>query len=92
MRLFYVLYLCVLVLVSPPGPHTSLSLIPLHCRVWELFSVDDQVGVVGGFQSEAPVTDDAAITPLFVQVHNVLQVVSALEERHLQIQRHQGLT
>lgn len=45
--------------------------------------MDDQVGVVGGFQSEAPVTDDAAITPLFVQVHNVLQVVSALEERHL---------
>lgn len=50
----------------------------LHCRVGQLLSVDDQVSVVRGLQCKASVTDPAAVAPLFVLLHDVLQVLSAL--------------
>lgn len=55
-------------------------LLLLHCWVGQLLSVDDQVGVVGGFQRKAPVTDPTAVASLFVLLHDVLQVLSALRE------------
>lgn len=45
--------------------------------------MNDQVGVVGGLQGEAAVADCAAVTPLLMQVHYVLQVVTALSKGHL---------
>lgn len=57
--------------------------VPLHSRVRELFSVNNQVCVVGGFESEAPVTDHTAVSALFVHLHDVFQVITAFGERHL---------
>lgn len=54
------------------------GLLLLHCWVRQLLSVDDQVGIVGGFQREAAVTDPAAVASLLVLLHDVLQVLSAL--------------
>lgn len=59
-------------------------LLLLHCGVRQLLSVDDQVSVVRGLQREASVTDPAAIAPLLVLLHDVLQVLSALSERQLE--------
>lgn len=60
----------------------SMLLLPvlllLHRGVRQLLSVDDQVGVVRGFQREASVTDPAAVASLLVLFHDVLQVLSAL--------------
>lgn len=59
-------------------------LLLLHCGVRQLLSVDDQVSVVRGLQREASVTDPAAVAPLLVLLHDVLQVLSALSERQLE--------
>lgn len=59
-------------------------LLLLHCGVRQLLSVDDQVSVVRGLQCEASVTDPAAVAPLLVLLHDVLQVFSALRERQLE--------
>lgn len=59
-------------------------LLLLHCGVRQLLSVDDQVSVVRGLQREASVTDPAAVAPLLVLLHDVLQVLSALRERQLE--------
>lgn len=58
----------------------------LHCGVGQLLSVDDQVSVVRGLQCEAAVTDAAAVAPLLVLLHDVLQVLSALGKRQLETQ------
>lgn len=59
----------------------------LHRGVWQLLPVDDQVGVVRGLQSEAAVTDPAAVASLLVLLHDVLQVLSALCKRQLKTQK-----
>lgn len=42
------------------------------------------MSVVRGLQREASVTDPAAVAPLLVLLHDVLQVLSALRERQLE--------
>lgn len=42
------------------------------------------MSVVRGLQREASVTDPAAVAPLLVLLHDVLQVLSALSERQLE--------
>lgn len=56
----------------------------LHGGVRQLLPVDDQVGVVGGLQSKAPVTDPTAMALLLVLLHDVLQVLPAFGKRQLE--------
>lgn len=56
----------------------------LHGGVGQLLPVDDQVGIVGGLQGKAPVTDATAMAFLLVLLHDVLQVLSAFGKRQLQ--------
>ena len=59
----------------------------LNRRVRQLLSVDHQMSVVCGFECEAPVTDPAAVAPLFVLLHDVLQILLPLCKRQLETQR-----
>lgn len=59
-------------------------LLLLHGGVRQLLPVDDQVGIVGGLQGEAPVTDAAAMAFLLVLLHDVLQVLPAFGKRQLE--------
>lgn len=59
-------------------------LLLLHGGVGQLLPVDDQVGVVGGLQGEAPVADATAVALLLVLLHDVLQVLPAFGKRQLE--------
>lgn len=66
------------------------AILLLHCRVRQLFSVDDQVSVVGGFECKAPVTDAAAVASLLVLLHDVLQVLSSFRKCQLEVQKQEA--
>lgn len=73
-----------LALAHPAAPRPALR--PdalLHVGVGQVLAVDDHVGVVGGLQGEAAVADAAAVTLLFVHVHDVLQVLLPAAEGEL---------
>lgn len=59
----------------------------LHRGVRQLLPVDDQVGVVGGLQGKASVTDPATMAFLLVLLHDVLQVLPAFGKRQLETKR-----
>lgn len=49
--------------------------------------MDDQVGIVGGLQGKASVTDPATMAFLLVLLHDVLQVLPAFGKRQLETKR-----